>query len=47
MLGILTNVQEKVVNGHVTAPSAPVGGMAFPKATHRKLSKVHMHHVWL
>jgi len=40
MLGILTNVQEKPALGHVAPPSAPIGGTAFPKATHRKLSKV-------
>lgn len=40
MLGILTDVQEKPVSGHISAPSAPAGGSAFPKATHRKLSKV-------
>ncbi len=40
MLGILTNVQEKPALGHVAPPSAPAGGAAFPKATHRKLSKV-------
>ncbi len=45
MLSILTNVQEKPVNNIAAPPSAPVGGTAFPKATHRKLSKVspHMH----
>ena len=40
MLGILSNVQEKPAHGHVAPPSAPAGGAAFPKATHRKLSKV-------
>ena len=40
MLGILTNVQEKPALGHVAPPSAPAGGAAFPKAMHRKLSKV-------
>ncbi|DBA80705.1 TPA: hypothetical protein ACH3X1_007944 [Trebouxia sp. C0004] len=39
MLGILTNVQEKPALGHVAPPCAPAGGAAFPKATHRKLSK--------
>lgn len=40
MLGILTDVQEKPVNGQVSAPIPPTGGAAFPKATHRKQSKV-------
>lgn len=40
LLGILTNVQEKLALGHVAPPSGPAGGAAFPKATHRKLSKV-------
>ncbi|KAL0037871.1 hypothetical protein WJX79_003110 [Trebouxia sp. C0005] len=39
LLGILTNVQEKLALGHVAPPSGPAGGAAFPKATHRKLSK--------
>ena len=40
MLGILTDVQEKPALGHDAPPSAPAEGAAFPKATHRKLSKV-------
>ncbi len=40
MLGIVSNVQEKPAPGHAAPPSAPAGGAAFPKATHRKLSKV-------
>jgi hypothetical protein len=40
MLGILTNVQEKLALGYVAPPNAPTEGAAFPKATHRKLLKV-------
>ena len=40
MLGILTDVQEKFVSSQVNALIPPTGGAAFPKAPHRKLSKV-------
>lgn len=40
VLEILTNVQEKLVSSQANAVVPPTGGAAFPKATHRKLSKV-------
>ena len=40
MLGILTDVQERDISGIAKAPAPPTGGVAFPKATHRKLSRV-------